>query len=100
MSEFGQEKGWCPYFLARHVINRANILIYNYQYVLDPKVRTTGRRVTVWSCRVNVFRRARWTCCKTWWGGMGALSDVFANSMSGGWVGVEGARVGEHCCVR
>ena len=38
-TEFGEERGWCPYFLARHVINHANILIYNYQYVLDPKVR-------------------------------------------------------------
>ncbi len=38
LKEFGKEKGWCPYFLARHVINHANILIYNYQYVLDPKV--------------------------------------------------------------
>lgn len=39
LAEFGEERGWCPYFLARHVINHAKILIYNYQYVLDPKVR-------------------------------------------------------------
>ena len=38
LKEFGEQQGWCPYFLARHVINHANILIYNYQYVLDPKV--------------------------------------------------------------
>jgi len=38
LKAFGKDKGWCPYFLARHVINHANILIYNYQYVLDPKV--------------------------------------------------------------
>lgn len=38
LKAFGKEKGWCPYFLARHVINHASILIYNYQYVLDPKV--------------------------------------------------------------
>ena len=38
LKEFGKERGWCPYFLARHIINHANILIYNYQYVLDPKV--------------------------------------------------------------
>ncbi len=35
---FGTEKGWCPYFLARHVISHTNILVYNYQYMLDPKV--------------------------------------------------------------
>lgn len=29
---------WCPYFLARHIINHANVLVYNYQYMLDPKV--------------------------------------------------------------
>jgi len=34
----GREKGWCPYFLARHVINHAKVLVYNYQYMLDPKV--------------------------------------------------------------
>jgi DEAD_2 len=39
LKDFGREKGWCPYFLARHVINHANILVYNYQYMLDPKVR-------------------------------------------------------------
>ncbi|CAI6006401.1 unnamed protein product [Closterium sp. NIES-65] len=35
---FGREKGWCPYFLARHMINFANVVVYNYQYLLDPKV--------------------------------------------------------------
>ncbi|EKU23327.1 DNA excision repair protein ERCC-2, partial [Nannochloropsis gaditana CCMP526] len=38
LKELGKDRGWCPYFLARHIINHANILIYNYQYVLDPKV--------------------------------------------------------------
>lgn len=35
---FGREKGWCPYFLARHMIQFANVVVYNYQYLLDPKV--------------------------------------------------------------
>ncbi|CAM9967486.1 unnamed protein product, partial [Phaeothamnion confervicola] len=35
---FGRQRTWCPYFLARHVINHANVLVYNYQYMLDPKV--------------------------------------------------------------
>lgn len=34
----GRDKGWCPYFLARHMITFANVVVYNYQYLLDPKV--------------------------------------------------------------
>ncbi|GMJ01133.1 ULTRAVIOLET HYPERSENSITIVE 6, ARABIDOPSIS THALIANA XERODERMA PIGMENTOSUM GROUP D [Hibiscus trionum] len=35
---FGKEKGWCPYFLARHMVQVANVVVYSYQYLLDPKV--------------------------------------------------------------
>eukprot|EP00053_Salpingoeca_punica_P015640 m.144471 g.144471 ORF g.144471 m.144471 type:complete len:764 (-) comp16769_c0_seq4:286-2577(-) len=35
---FGQEKGWCPYFLARYSITHANIVVYSYHYLLDPKI--------------------------------------------------------------
>ena len=28
----------CPYFLARHMMAHANIIVYNYQYLLDPKI--------------------------------------------------------------
>ncbi|KAA8491366.1 DNA repair helicase XPD [Porphyridium purpureum] len=35
---FGREHQWCPYFTARHAINVANVVVYNYQYLLDPKV--------------------------------------------------------------
>ncbi|XP_072955106.1 general transcription and DNA repair factor IIH helicase subunit XPD [Typha angustifolia] len=35
---FGREKGWCPYFLARQMIRYANVVVYSYQYLLDPKV--------------------------------------------------------------
>ena len=38
LRSFGRSKGWCPYFLARHMIQFANIVIYKYQYLLDPKV--------------------------------------------------------------
>jgi len=34
----GSQKGWCPYFLSRHMIAYANVIVYNYQYMLDPKV--------------------------------------------------------------
>ena len=33
------DKHWCPYFLARHMMAFANVIVYNYQYMLDPKVR-------------------------------------------------------------
>ncbi|KAL2939574.1 General transcription and DNA repair factor IIH helicase subunit XPD [Bienertia sinuspersici] len=35
---FGKKKGWCPYFLARHMVQFANVVVYSYQYLLDPKV--------------------------------------------------------------
>ena len=38
LKALGKQKGWCPYFVARHMLNRANIVVYNYQYMLDPKV--------------------------------------------------------------
>lgn len=38
LKELGRSRGWCPYFLTRRAINRANIIVYNYQYMLDPKV--------------------------------------------------------------
>ena len=35
---YGKLKGWCPYFLARHMVQLANVVVYSYQYLLDPKV--------------------------------------------------------------
>jgi hypothetical protein len=35
---FGRKQGWCPYFLARHMMSFANVVVYNYQYMIDPKV--------------------------------------------------------------
>ena len=28
----------CPYFLARQFLTQANIIVYNYSYLLDPKI--------------------------------------------------------------
>ena len=36
--EEGRRRGVCPYFLTRHFLSRATIIVYNYQYLLDPKV--------------------------------------------------------------
>jgi len=38
LKRWGKERGWCPYYLTRQAINHANILVFNYQYMLDPKV--------------------------------------------------------------
>jgi DEAD_2 len=38
LRQFGRKSGWCPYFLARHMLTLANVVVYNYQYMLDPKV--------------------------------------------------------------
>jgi DNA excision repair protein ERCC-2 len=35
----GRKRQWCPYFLARHMIAFSNVVVYNYQYMIDPKVR-------------------------------------------------------------
>uniref|UniRef100_A0A7S4EIL5 DNA 5'-3' helicase n=1 Tax=Pseudo-nitzschia australis TaxID=44445 RepID=A0A7S4EIL5_9STRA len=38
LKKWGQTRGWCPYYLARQAINHANVLVFNYQYMIDPKV--------------------------------------------------------------
>nr|CAG4647676.1 EOG090X01B4 [Moina brachiata]SVE92856.1 EOG090X01B4 [Moina brachiata] len=38
LKEYGLQKGWCPYFLARCTIQHANIVVYSYHYLLDPKI--------------------------------------------------------------
>ncbi|KAF5180044.1 Dna repair helicase xpd [Thalictrum thalictroides] len=35
---YGKQKGWCPYYLARRMVPKANVVVYSYQYMLDPKV--------------------------------------------------------------
>jgi len=44
LKAFGRTKGWCPYFLARHIIGYANVVVYNYQYLLDPKISSLVSR--------------------------------------------------------
>lgn len=38
LKAFGRQKGVCPYFLARKAMEVANVVIYSYYYLLDPKV--------------------------------------------------------------
>uniref|UniRef100_A0A914W6J6 DNA 5'-3' helicase n=1 Tax=Plectus sambesii TaxID=2011161 RepID=A0A914W6J6_9BILA len=38
LKAYGRKKGWCPYFVARAAVQRAQIIIYSYHYILDPKI--------------------------------------------------------------
>lgn len=38
LREFGKQNNVCPYFMARHAINYANVVVYSYYYLLDPKI--------------------------------------------------------------
>lgn len=38
LKELGRQKGWCPYFLARYAVEQANVVVFNYSYLLDPKI--------------------------------------------------------------
>lgn len=38
IQKYASYRGWCPYYLTRSAINHAQILVFNYQYMLDPKV--------------------------------------------------------------
>lgn len=38
LKQYGRDRNWCPYFLARHAINQAQIIVYSYHYLLDPKI--------------------------------------------------------------
>ncbi|CAD7012055.1 unnamed protein product [Ceratitis capitata] len=38
LKEYGRERNWCPYFLARFAISHAQIVVYSYHYLLDPKI--------------------------------------------------------------
>ncbi|KAJ3270934.1 DNA-dependent ATPase of the nucleotide excision repair factor 4 complex [Terramyces sp. JEL0728] len=36
--EYSKGSGFCPYYFARKVLPYANVIIYSYHYLLDPKV--------------------------------------------------------------
>jgi DNA excision repair protein ERCC-2 len=38
LTQYGQKNGYCPYFVARYVVQHANVVIYSYHYLLDPKI--------------------------------------------------------------
>ncbi|MES1917778.1 MAG: hypothetical protein MHM6MM_009484, partial [Cercozoa sp. M6MM] len=36
--DVGKREGVCPYFLARRLLAHADLIIYNYQYLLNPRI--------------------------------------------------------------
>lgn len=38
LKAYGAKNSLCPYFLARHAITTANILVYSYQYIINPRI--------------------------------------------------------------
>jgi DNA excision repair protein ERCC-2 len=38
LKDFGRKYKQCPYFLARHFLLQSNVIVYNYSYMLDPKI--------------------------------------------------------------
>lgn len=78
----GRKKGWCPYFLARHMIAFANVVVYNYQYMLDPKVSQMVSREMEKEC-VVVFDEAHNidnVCIEVAARALSALHMLFASS--------------------
>ncbi|KAJ3139729.1 DNA-dependent ATPase of the nucleotide excision repair factor 4 complex [Physocladia obscura] len=57
LKEYGKEKKQCPYFLSRKMLSSANVVIYSYHYLLDPKVATMVSRELSKDCIV-VFDEA------------------------------------------
>lgn len=38
LKQVGHTRTWCPYFMARQAIISAQIVVYSYHYLLDPKI--------------------------------------------------------------
>ncbi|EPZ33822.1 DNA repair helicase [Rozella allomycis CSF55] len=38
LKDYGKSKGYCPYFLSRYTLQNANVIVYSYHYLLDPKI--------------------------------------------------------------
>ncbi|KAI8647509.1 hypothetical protein BD408DRAFT_408059 [Parasitella parasitica] len=57
LKSYGKEMQYCPYYLVRRAIPFANVVIYSYHYMLDPKVAELVSRELSRDCIV-VFDEA------------------------------------------
>lgn len=58
MKRVSGERGWCPYFTVRALVSRADIIVYNYQYMLDPKISSIVSKQIDGTHTVVVFDEA------------------------------------------
>ena len=61
LKSMGSSKGFCPYFLARWAIGQANIVVYSYHYLLDPKIadvvsKELARLVIIFFSRFKLYQ--------------------------------------------
>ena len=38
LRRYGRDKNQCPYFTAREAIKDADVIVFNYLYLLDPQI--------------------------------------------------------------
>ncbi|RCH91594.1 DNA-dependent ATPase of the nucleotide excision repair factor 4 complex, partial [Rhizopus azygosporus] len=57
LKDYGRQMTYCPYYLVRRAIPFANVIIYSYHYMLDPKVAELVSRELSKDCIV-VFDEA------------------------------------------
>ncbi|KAF4724320.1 General transcription and DNA repair factor IIH helicase subunit XPD, partial [Perkinsus olseni] len=38
----GGAEGWCPYYMTKRLLRHADVIVFNYQYVLDPRVSASA----------------------------------------------------------
>jgi DNA excision repair protein ERCC-2 len=41
LKAFGIEEGWCSYYYSRKILAEANVVVFSYQYLLDPGVASS-----------------------------------------------------------
>lgn len=77
IKEFGETLKFCPYFLSRSLLTQANVIIYSYYYLLDPKISELVSREMSKNC-VIIFDEAHniGTCA------FNSLDNVCIESMS------------------
>jgi DNA excision repair protein ERCC-2 len=58
LRELGKQRTWCPYFLARHSIPFADVVVWCYQYVLDARIAEMVQREVRTERAIVIFDEA------------------------------------------
>lgn len=71
LKQYGRARNWCPYFTARQAIKSADIIVYSYHYLLDPKIAEVVSKqfsrevVVVFDEAHNIGMFLRLHCCNS-----------------------------------